>query len=184
MPCSAQPGRRAAAVGDEIRHRFTSSPVAASIATLDDGRILEVNANFERDFGWSRAELQGQTAVGIGLWIDARRRARVRRLAAAPRPHRELRDRLAAPPRRLRNISVSGVIVELDGTRYVLAYTTDITERKAAEEQIQRLAFYDPLTGLPNRRLLMDRLGHAMASCLRHHRPARYSSSTWTTSRP
>jgi len=47
---------------------------------------------------------------------------------------------------------------------------TDITERKLAEEQIQNLAFYDPLTQLPNRRLLMDRLAHAMAQWSRHQR--------------
>ena len=47
---------------------------------------------------------------------------------------------------------------------------TDITERKLAEEQIQNLAFYDPLTQLPNRRLLMDRLAHAMAQWPRHKR--------------
>jgi len=34
----------------------------------------------------------------------------------------------------------------------------DISQRKAAESEIQHLAFYDPLTGLPNRRLLLDRL--------------------------
>ena len=38
----------------------------------------------------------------------------------------------------------------------------DITERKAAEEEIRRLAHFDPLTLLPNRRLLFDRLEHAM----------------------
>lgn len=38
----------------------------------------------------------------------------------------------------------------------------DITERKAAEEQIKQLAFYDPLTQLPNRRLLQERLKHGM----------------------
>ena len=43
----------------------------------------------------------------------------------------------------------------------------DITERKRAEAQIQRLAFYDELTGLPNRRLLMDRLERAIANCAR-----------------
>ncbi len=43
----------------------------------------------------------------------------------------------------------------------------DITERKAAEEKIKHLAFYDPLTQLPNRRLLMDRLQHAQAGSLR-----------------
>ena len=51
-------------------------------------------------------------------------------------------------------------------THYVGSHI-DITERKAADEKIQHLAFYDPLTGLPNRRLLMDRLGHALASSTR-----------------
>ncbi len=39
----------------------------------------------------------------------------------------------------------------------------NITERKRDEDRIERLAFYDPLTGLPNRRLLMDRLHSALA---------------------
>jgi diguanylate cyclase (GGDEF)-like protein/PAS domain S-box-containing protein len=40
----------------------------------------------------------------------------------------------------------------------------DITERKTTENEIEQLAFYDPLTGLPNRRLLMDRLKQALAA--------------------
>lgn len=52
-------------------------------------------------------------------------------------------------------------------THYV-ATITDITQRKAAEDQIRQLAFYDPLTGLPNRRMLMDRLQHALASSARN----------------
>lgn len=48
-------------------------------------------------------------------------------------------------------------------------YFQDITERKQAEIDIQRLALYDPLTLLPNRRLLLDRLHQAMAACTRSH---------------
>lgn len=48
--------------------------------------------------------------------------------------------------------------------------TQDITDRKAAQDQIQNLAFFDPLTQLPNRRLLMDRLEHAVAARARHKR--------------
>jgi diguanylate cyclase (GGDEF)-like protein len=46
----------------------------------------------------------------------------------------------------------------------------DITLRKAAEEEIEHLAFYDHLTLLPNRRLLFDRLQQALTSSTRHHR--------------
>jgi diguanylate cyclase (GGDEF)-like protein/PAS domain S-box-containing protein len=46
----------------------------------------------------------------------------------------------------------------------------DITERKAAEDAIKHLAFYDSLTQLPNRRLLLDRLHQAMAASARSQR--------------
>ena len=46
-------------------------------------------------------------------------------------------------------------------THYVAMYI-DITERKSAEEEIKHLAYYDPLTQLPNRRLLQERLKHGM----------------------
>ncbi len=51
-------------------------------------------------------------------------------------------------------------------TNYV-ATLTDITMSKAASEEIRNLAFYDPLTTLPNRRLLLDRLKQALASSAR-----------------
>ncbi len=59
-------------------------------------------------------------------------------------------------------------VKDLNGviSNYV-ATLTDITLRKEAVEKIEQLAFYDPLTGLPNRRLLLDRLKLAFASSLR-----------------
>lgn len=45
---------------------------------------------------------------------------------------------------------------------------TDITERRALEDQLRRQALYDPLTGLPNRALFLDRLDHAIARTARH----------------
>lgn len=54
-------------------------------------------------------------------------------------------------------------------TNYVAVFN-DITTSKAAEEEIMNLAFYDSLTGLPNRRLLLDRLKQALASSARSGR--------------
>jgi len=58
--------------------------------------------------------------------------------------------------------SVGGVI-----TNYVAMFS-DITLRKISEEEIRSLAFYDPLTKLPNRRLLIDRMQQALAETNRN----------------
>ena len=52
----------------------------------------------------------------------------------------------------------------------ILKVGSDVTEKRAAEEHIRRLAYYDTLTGLPNRRLLMDRLRQLMLRNERHRR--------------
>jgi len=46
----------------------------------------------------------------------------------------------------------------------------DVTEQKRAQEQVEYQATYDPLTDLPNRRLLLDRLNQMLARCRRHNR--------------
>jgi diguanylate cyclase (GGDEF)-like protein/PAS domain S-box-containing protein len=48
-------------------------------------------------------------------------------------------------------------------SRFWQGVITDVTERKVLEEQLEHQAFHDPLTDLSNRRLFMDRLGHALA---------------------
>ena len=52
--------------------------------------------------------------------------------------------------------------IDSKGTRYIGGIAIDISERKSAEEKIENLAFYDSLTHLPNRRLLLDRLAHRL----------------------
>ena len=58
--------------------------------------------------------------------------------------------------------------VERSGVPIFVGLVRDNTEQKTREEEIRRLAFYDPLTQLPNRRLLLDRLQHALATVERN----------------
>ncbi|MDO8990780.1 MAG: diguanylate cyclase [Sideroxyarcus sp.] len=67
--------------------------------------------------------------------------------------------------------SSSGVIKNSRGEpQSVVVVSHDVTERKMAEQKIKEFAFYDTLTQLPNRRLLDDRLEHAIAACKRSGR--------------
>lgn len=71
-------------------------------------------------------------------------------------------------PHTMERVRPGGVVLEIRGMPipgggFVTTYI-DITERKQMEDQVRHLAFYDGLTQLPNRRLLNDRLGQAMAA--------------------
>jgi diguanylate cyclase (GGDEF)-like protein/PAS domain S-box-containing protein len=64
--------------------------------------------------------------------------------------------------------TITAVKDKLGKTTHYVGMVTDITRRKSAEEEIAHLAFYDPLTQLPNRRLLIDRLQQALATSARN----------------
>ncbi|NJD87616.1 MAG: EAL domain-containing protein [Betaproteobacteria bacterium] len=63
--------------------------------------------------------------------------------------------------------SVSAIRNEREEITHFVSVMEDIGNRKHAESTIRRLAYYDPLTELPNRRLFMDRFGHAVAAAER-----------------
>ena len=67
-------------------------------------------------------------------------------------------------------LSISAVKDRTGLTTHFVAIFNDITERINAQSQIDILAFYDPLTQLPNRRLLLDRLEQALHTSTRHAR--------------
>ena len=67
-------------------------------------------------------------------------------------------------------LSISTVKDEIGQVTHYVAIFTDISDRKLAADQIESLAFYDPLTGLPNRRLLMNRLDQVLTVGARHYR--------------
>ena len=95
-----------------------------------------------------------------------------REMLEAHLPFRDFEISRRAADGSVRHISLNGDPVfnaagEFAGYRGV---GTDITQRKAADEAIRNLAFFDPLTLLPNRRMLMDRLGQALASSERSSR--------------
>lgn len=86
-------------------------------------------------------------------------------LRAGERVADEESNILASDQQRHEFISVKLPLRNPDGSIYALCgISTDVTEHKQIRNQLHQLAFFDALTGLPNRRLVLDRLDHAMAS--------------------
>jgi PAS domain S-box-containing protein len=71
----SEEGRKASE--ETFKKVFRSSPIAFSITTLAEGRILDVNEAFERRFGYSRAELLGRISTEVGLWEDPTERVKL-----------------------------------------------------------------------------------------------------------
>ena len=119
---------------------FNSSPIAASITTANEGLFIEVNKSFERSFGWTNKELAGRTASQVGLWTDDSERIP---WEGALRHEGRLVDHEYIWVNRdgaRRVVSISAEIAELDGKPCVITYAIDITERKAAEDQLRKLS--------------------------------------------
>ena len=119
---------------------FNSSPIAASIVTLDDARFVQVNPSWERDFGWPVDGMLGKTTAEIGLWPEVgRREAMVDALRSVGRII-NFETALVHRNGSRREVSISAEIIDFDGRPCILAYTQDMTDRKASEVQLNQLS--------------------------------------------
>ena len=144
-----------------------ASPESITLAGLDDGRFVEVNPACEALYGWSREEMIGHTGVEMGIWLNPDERLRfveeVRRDGVVN--GRELR--LRSKDGKIRDVLASAALVEVEGHPLLMVQSIDISDRKRAEARAQYLATRDPLTDLPNRALLNERLSHSIAAARR-----------------
>jgi diguanylate cyclase (GGDEF)-like protein/PAS domain S-box-containing protein len=155
----------------EARNRIQASLLdkakdAISIIGID-ARIVYWNKGAERLFGWTSEEVIGKTKSEFLVEDRAA-------FARAVKTVEEQGD-WTGELKKLRKDG-STIVCECHWTQVLnddgrshstLAIDTDITQRKEAEKEILELAFFDPLTRLPNRRLLLDRLQHALATAER-----------------
>jgi diguanylate cyclase (GGDEF)-like protein/PAS domain S-box-containing protein len=139
------------------------------IITDENGVVLRVNQAFTMLTGYSNEEIIGQTPriLKSGRQNDDFYKAMWKCIGNNGKWEGEIWDRRKNGEIFVAWLSITAV-KDLSGavTNFVSTHT-DISERRTSEERIMRLAFYDFLTGLPNRRLLMDRLGQAIASNVR-----------------
>jgi diguanylate cyclase (GGDEF)-like protein/PAS domain S-box-containing protein len=169
-------GRVDAAAGDPYRALIEEIPALTYVAWADDAGSR----------AYVSPQLLTMTGFSPGEWL-AEPDMWVRRLHPEDRERvlRQFREACAAGGRfasEYRLLDREGRVVwwrdegrALPGpdgkARFVRGFVLDVTEQKLAEESLRRMRFYDQLTGLPNRVLLLNRLGRALAESLRTSRP-------------
>lgn len=150
----------------ELRYRtvFQTSPEAVMISRMDDGAIIDVNQAFFDVTGYDREAVMGRTTVQLQLWSEERDRLKFLRQLNRSSACRDLELRFRRKNGEVFWARLSASVLEIDGAACVLSFSRDISDSKLAEEKILDLAFYDPLTGLANRRLLFERLTHSLVT--------------------
>ncbi|MEW9902752.1 PAS domain S-box protein [Pseudomonas putida] len=154
---------------EKFAKAFHSSPDAITLTERTTGRYLEVNDGFCRLTGYSSAEVIGRTVYEIGIWADDKQRAALlTELRERGRVHH--REMLGRNKRGdILTVEVSVEPLSLNEADCLLLTARDVSQLKNAQAQIRHLAYHDPLTNLPNRALLMDRLSQQIALLKRHN---------------
>lgn len=146
------------------------------IVSIDEqGKLVEFNHAAERMFGYKREQVLGKLLVETLIPANMRE--------AHMRGHQKYLDTGSTD---ILNRRLEIQALRADGTEFPVELTItslkeqglplltgffrDLTERRKVESEIRNLAFFDALTGLPNRRLLMDRLNQAIAASVRHEK--------------
>ncbi|MDO9103951.1 MAG: PAS domain S-box protein [Methylovulum sp.] len=136
----------------------------AMVITDTASVILRVNKAFSESTGYTEAEALGRkiNMLKSGRHDAAFYAAMWESILSTGAWHGEIWDRRKNGEIYPKWLSITAVKGRDGRVTHYVASHSDITEHKAAEEQIKQLAFYDPLTQLPNRRLLLERLKHGI----------------------
>ncbi len=143
------------------------------IVTIDDkGALVEFNPAAERIFGYSKQQVVGKSLAEVIIPPSLRHAHDTKHQEFVLTGKKHIFDRrleLTAMHADGSEFPVELTITSLkeDGNTLVTGFIRDISQQKKAQQEIENFAYYDTLTNLPNRRLLVDRFKHASISSKR-----------------
>lgn len=161
------------AATERLRLSFENAPIGMALTGLEGNRagvLMRVNQALADMLGLSREALQG-----ANIWDLSHPDDRAADAAAQQRLQEGVATSYSADKRYRHadgrwiwvHLQANLVAAEVASERYVINQLLDVTEQREAEEHLTFLALHDPLTGLANRRLLLDRLTMALARASR-----------------
>ena len=150
------------------RSRILLQNASDGIHIIDaEGTVIEASDAFCRMLGYAHGDIIGMNVSQWDAYYPEKAlREGLSRLLASSEVHTfesayRRKDGSVLP------VEISAFPLEVDGKTVLFSSARDISARKSSEAEVRRLAYFDPLTGLPNRRLLMERLECALEACAR-----------------
>jgi PAS domain S-box-containing protein len=122
----SEEGRRVSE--DKFQKVFRSSPIPFSITTVNEGRFVDVNAAFERRYGYSRAEVIGRTVGELRIWEDPKDRALMIAQLQQRGPIRNVITRLRTKSGEIKITAYSADKIQFDGQSCILAVSEDLPD--------------------------------------------------------
>jgi diguanylate cyclase (GGDEF)-like protein/PAS domain S-box-containing protein len=160
--------RRALREQHACEQRYERAARGASDGLIE-WQIDQGTMYFSDRFGEMLGYAKGELACRVDTWFGLVHPDDLTDLRGAIIAHREGLTLRLEHEHRLRSadgsylwVLVRGVVASSEGVELLSAWTSDISARKQAEHELRFHAFRDPLTGLPNRSLFMDRLAQAL----------------------
>lgn len=146
----------------ETRYRTILETAQEGIVTVSPtGAVLFANERIAEILGLEPAQVYALGSDALRQVLGADPAARTGpEVGAGPRVHDHAYRHPDGRPRML-HVSVGALTATDGGSLGTLAMVSDVTEQREAEAALRRQALHDPLTGLPNRLLFVDRLGAA-----------------------
>jgi PAS domain S-box-containing protein len=130
---------------------FHANPALMIVSTIEDGRILDVNASFLATLGYSREEVMGKTVSELDIYSDSAQRNTFIRQLKESGQIRNVEVKIYRKDRELVDGLFSAITIDVSGVPRLFTVVLDITERKQNESVIARktqelLAVNDELT--------------------------------------
>ena len=150
------------------------SPIGMMISSLD-GRVIQANRALCTMLGYERGELEQLSFRDITHPDDrVESEEQFQKLVSGKAPRYQIEKRYLRKDGKPVWTQLTASLLRHvgDASSYVLGQIEDITESRLWREQMFHQAYYDPLTDLPNRRLLLDRVNQALGDAHRNGRSA------------